>query len=441
MCSAAPSSHGARTTPLDWVRPKAGPRTAAERRARIAYVMSRFPKLTETFILYEMLAIEDEGARIELYPLQRQRGSEMHAEAVGWLQRAHFEPFLSWPIARANLQFLVHRPARYLTTLLLLLWRTWGSVRLFVGAMAFFPKAVYFARQMVADAVDHVHAHFASHPAAAAWVIHRLSGIPYSFTAHGSDLHRDRHMLKEKVAEAAFVVAISNYNREVILKECGPSAGTKVTVIHCGVDLRAFQPGSSGAGGDGCERPLTVFCIGTLHEVKGQSYLMEACRRLSDRGILLACHFVGDGPDRRELVRQAARAGIGDRVHFRGRLTQVEVRQALRGADVVAAPSVPTRSGRREGIPVALMEAMASGVPVVASRISGIPELVEDGETGLLVEPRDVEGLASALERLLQDGGLRRRLGAAGREKVEREFDLRKSAAILMRRFLDGVER
>jgi glycosyltransferase involved in cell wall biosynthesis len=184
-----------------------------------------------------------------------------------------------------------------------------------------------------------------------------------------------------------------------------------------------------------------VLCIGTLHEVKGQAYLLEACRLLAARGILLECHLVGDGEDERELRDLADRSGIGDRVRFLGRQTQVEVREALAQADMVAAPSVPTRDGRREGIPVALMEAMASGVPVVASRISGIPELVAHEQTGLLVEPRDPAGLSLALERLARDEGLRRRLADAGRSMVEREFDLRKTAASLSRRFRDQVER
>jgi len=435
--TAPPTGRSALATSWEEAGPEPGTGVPAERRPVVAYVMSRFPELTETFVLYEMQAIEHQGARVELYPLRTRRRTKMHAEAAGWLERAHSEPLLSWSIVRANLHFLTRRPGRYGATLFRLLRSTWGSPRFFVGGLAFFPKAVLLARRMADDRVDHLHAHFASHPAAVAWVIHRLSGIPYSFTAHGSDLHRDRHMLQDKVADAAFVVAISNYNREVILAECGPSAAPKVTVIHCGVDTRLFRPGTAGRR----EGPLRVLCIGTLHEVKGQTYLIEACRVLAARGVSLACHLVGDGPDRRELARQAERAGIGDRVRFRGRLTQEEVREVLRGADVVAAPSVPTRSGRREGIPVALMEAMASGVPVVASRISGIPELVEDGEAGLLVEPGDAEGLAGALERLARDEALRRRLGAAGRAKVEREFDLRASTASLIRRFLGEGER
>jgi glycosyltransferase involved in cell wall biosynthesis len=207
-----------------------------------------------------------------------------------------------------------------------------------------------------------------------------------------------------------------------------------VVVIHCGVDTQVFQP-AAGAPGPADGRTFTLVCVGTLHEVKGQEYLVEACRHLAARGIPFRCELVGDGPDRRKLARQALAAGISDRVSFRGSLTREEVREALRAADVVLAPSVPTANGRREGIPVALMEAMASGRPVVASRLSGIPELVADGESGLLVEPRDAEGLARAVERLLGDEGLRRRLGAAGRTKVEREFDLRRCAISLVARF------
>lgn len=151
----------------------------------------------------------------------------MHSEAVGWLERAHFEPFLSWPILGANLRYLTRHPSNYWTTLLTLLRRTWGSAWFFVGGLVFFPRAVCFAQQIMVTGVDHVHAHFANHPAAIAEVIHRLTEIPYSFTAHGSDLHRERRMRKEKVAEAAFVVAISDYNRQMILEECGPSASAK----------------------------------------------------------------------------------------------------------------------------------------------------------------------------------------------------------------------
>ena len=398
----------------------------------MAYIVSGFPRLTETFVLYEMVALENAGTRVEFYPLRRLHETKMHAEAPRWLERAHFAPYLSLPILGTNLRFFLRHPIRYSRTWLEYVARTWGSLRFWVGSLVFYPKAVHWAAQMKRTRVDHVHAHFANHPAAIAWVIHRLTGIPYSFTAHGSDLHRDRRMLPEKVAEASFVVTISEYNRQMIQQECGPGVQTEVAVIHCGVDLQDYQPNPAE---EDAAAPLHILCIGTLHEVKGQTYLVEACRQLAERNVPFTCHLIGDGPDRPSLARQAEEAGIGDRVIFRGWLTSAEVRSALREANVVATPSVLARSGSREGIPVALMEAMASGVAVVASRISGIPELVEDGRNGLLAEPKDPASLANALARLQGDPALRRRLALAGRATVEEGFDLRRNAGLLLQRF------
>jgi glycosyltransferase involved in cell wall biosynthesis len=181
--------------------------------------------------------------------------------------------------------------------------------------------------------------------------------------------------------------------------------------------------------------------VGTLHEVKGQAQLIEACRKLSERGVDFVCDLLGDGPDRPALAQLCESAGISDRVRFLGKATRSDVAAAFRRADVVVAASVPTRNGRREGIPVALMEAAASGKAVVASRLSGIPELIEDGRQGLLVPPRDARTLADALERLYRDPKLCERLGREGRKKVLAHFDLSQTATELARRFAAGAER
>jgi glycosyltransferase involved in cell wall biosynthesis len=407
----------------------------AKQSTKIAYIMSRFPSITETFVLYEMLAIEAQGLQVDVYPLQRERAEVMHPEAKAFVARAHYQPLISWPILQANLSFLLHKPAVYLGILWTLIRANWGSSRYLFGALGFFPKAVLFARLMAADSISHIHAHFASHPAAVAYVIHRLTGIPYSFTAHGSDLHRDRHMLCEKVSEAAFVAAISQYNKNVILTECDGQFEAKVAVLHCGVDTEVFQPRSEPTSYEKGASPFTILCIGTLHEVKGQTFLIDACRLLQERGVDFVCRFVADGPDLAKLKQQAVQAGISDRVHFHGRVTREEVASLLSNADVMVAPSVPTSDGRREGIPVVLMEAMGSGVPVVASDLSGIPELVKDGQCGFLVPPRDVQGLTTALNRLYDDPELRRHFSAAGREKVLNEFDLTLNAELLAHHF------
>jgi glycosyltransferase involved in cell wall biosynthesis len=409
------------------------PRSQPEKRSRVAYIMSRFPKLTETFVLYEMLAVEQQDVDVEIYPLLRERARTMHPEAVPLVRRAHYLPLISAEILAAQLYFLRRCPRVYLATLWTALRANFGSLRFFSGALAFFPKSVCFARRMADTGVAHVHAHFASHPALAAFVIHRLTGIPFSFTAHGSDLHRDQHMLREKVSEADFVVSISEFNRRIIIDKCGEQAAAKTIVIHCGVDTDVFRPPAEPPK-DG--QRLAILCIGTLHEVKGQRYLIEAAQGLAEHGVDFVCELIGSGPDRPALERQVADAGLTARVHFVGECTREQVATRLAAADVVVAPSVPTSNGRREGIPVVLMEAAASGKPIVASGISGIPELVDEGKQGYLVPPRDVAALTNALLRLARDASVRRELGAAGREKVLREFDLTSNAEQLANRFV-----
>jgi colanic acid/amylovoran biosynthesis glycosyltransferase len=400
---------------------------------RVAYVMSRFPKLSETFVLRELLAVEALGVAVDVYPLVRHREPLVHPEAEPLVGRAHYLPFLSLAILRSNLAVLRSRPRSWFGALWAVVRGNWGSTNHLVGGLAIFPKVVHAARLMEADGVDHVHCHFATHPALAGFLVHRLAAIPFSFTAHGSDIHVDRHMLRQKVEEAAVVVPISEFNREVILRECDPGQAAKLVVVHCGVDTEVLGPRPARAAG-----PLTVVCVGTLHEVKGQRHLVEACRLLVGEGLDVRCHLVGSGPDEDDLRRQVAAGGLEDRVVLEGQRTTDEVAGLLRRADVLVAPSVPTREGKREGIPVVLMEAMSCEVPVVASDLSGIPELVEDGRTGLLAPPGDAAGLAAALRRLADDPALAARLGRAGRARVEEGFDVRRSARRLVELFGGG---
>jgi glycosyltransferase involved in cell wall biosynthesis len=386
-------------------------------------------------VLRELLAVEAVGVEVDVYPLVRHSEPMVHPEAEPLVRRARYLPFLSPAILRSNLAVLRRRPRAWLGALWAVVKGNWGSANLLVGGLGVFPKVVHAARLMEADGVDHVHCHFATHPALAGFLVHRLTGIPFSFTAHGSDIHVDRHMLPAKVAEAAVVVPISEFNRGVILDECGPQAAPKLVVVHCGVDTSVLRPRPTRAPG-----PFTVVCVGTLHEVKGQAHLVEACRLLVEWGVDVRCHLVGSGPDEADLRRQVAAAGLDDRVVLEGNRTTAEVADLLQRADVLAAPSVPTRQGKREGIPVVLMEAMSSGLPVVASDLSGIPELVEDGRSGLLVPPGDASALAGALRRLADDPALGARLGRAGRAQVEAAFDVHRSARRLVELFGGGPE-
>jgi glycosyltransferase involved in cell wall biosynthesis len=398
----------------------------------VAYVMSRFPKLTETFVLNELVALEALGARVALYPLLRERQAVRHPEAERWTRRARFLPFVSGPILRAQLHYLRHAPRTYLGLLREVLRRTWGSANFFLGALGIFPKSVRFAYEMERTGIAHVHAHFASHPAVAAFIVNRLTGIPFSFTAHGSDLHVERRMLDAKVQRAAFAVTVSEYNRRLMMEECGEAAGAKIHVIHCGVDLDAFNPQRlpRAAG------PLRMLCVASFEEVKGHRHLLDACGLLRDQGLDFVCDLVGEGPLRRDVERRIAELELGDRVRVLGGRARPEVVRLFQEADLAVLPSQPTAQGKREGIPVVLMEAMASGLPVVSSALSGIPELVDAGVTGLLVPPANAAALADALATLARDPELRRRMGAAGRQKVVREFDLRANTAALLDLFL-----
>ena len=415
--------------------PERSPHPPVSSPLRVAYIMSRFPKLTETFVLYEILQLKALGVQVEIYPLLRKRQPVAHRAAEELVRQANFRPFLSLPILYAHVHFIRRQPLNYFKTLLEVLWATLRSPRYFAGAVVYFPKSVRFAYEMAQKRVDHVHAHFANHPSMVAFVIHRLTGIPFSFTAHGSDLQVDQVMLDRKVEAAKHVVTVSQFNKELIVRVCGERQRHKVRVIHCGVDPTVFVPSLNSDQG-----PLQIVCVGSFEEVKGHRYLIEACRLLKTRGIDFRCHFVGDGHLRQELKQQIARAGLADQVILHGALRRRAVAKLVAEADVMALASVPTRDGRREGIPVALMEAMASGLPVVSTNIGGIPELVETGLTGFLVPPRKSSALADALQRLAEDPELRRQMGSAGREKVLREFNLRRNTEALMSLFQDEVQ-
>jgi colanic acid/amylovoran biosynthesis glycosyltransferase len=401
---------------------------------RVAYVMSRFPKLTETFVLNEILAVQAIGIDTRLYPLLRGNDPVVQPGAGELVARATYVPLMSLSILASQLHFLRRRPGPYLRSLFdLVRDLLGGKPKALVGALVLFPKIVHIARLMAHAGIDHVHCHFARHATVAGLVIQRLTDIPYSFTAHGSDVHVDRHMLCRKLGEASFGLTISEFNRQVIEKECGPQSPDKLHVLYCGVDTQVFSPSEAPlpppSGG------LRIVCVGTLHEVKGQAYLIEACALLRDMGVQFSCRFIGRGRDEPMLRRLISRHGLDDSVTLVGALARDAVIGELRNADVLVAPSVISARGQREGIPVVLMEAMSCGLPVVSSRLSGIPELVRDDANGLLVTPGSAPELAEALRRVATDPALRQRLGSEGRKTIERDFDLRTNAGRLVRLF------
>lgn len=391
---------------------------------KIAYMMSRFPKVTETFVLYEILELEKLGAVVEIFPLIRQRESMMHAEAARLVERAFYVSVLSPAVIGAQFYWLAKSPLRYLKTWWNVLRGNAASPKFLARALVVMLLAAHFARRMQALEIAHIHAHWATHPALGAYIIHQLTGIPYSFTAHAHDIYVERSMLAEKIRGADFVVTISQYNRQFLRDLYGDALAEKINVVHCGIDPEVFQPRPDAKP----PGPFTIICVASLEEKKGHPYLIAACEQLKTRGLDFRCLLVGDGDDRPQIEALIARSGLGDRITLLGRQPRQRVTELLAEADVMVLPSIVTDSGRKEGIPVALMEALATEMPVVATRISGIPELIEDGQTGLLVPERSGDALAEALIRLHNDPQLGRMLGKRGREKVLREFDLRQNA-------------
>jgi glycosyltransferase involved in cell wall biosynthesis len=407
------------------------------RMPRVAYVMSRFPKVSETFIANEIVAVERAGVDVEIHPLIRERAQIVQPAAGALVGRTRYVRPFSASVGAALLYFLVRRPTAVVGAVSALVRDTWRRPATLLRSLALFPVIVAHARAMRDEGVEHVHCHFATYPAFAGFAIRRLTGIPYSFTAHAHDIQLEAAMLPRKVAEAAFVVAISRENRRRIVEVCGPAAAAKVRVIHCGVDTVRFSPASSQPTAG---RHFTILSVGRLLPVKGHAFLVAACQRLAAAGVAFRCQIVGDGPLREELRRQIAAARLADDVELLGARSSDEVQALMASADAVVLPSVPTPDGREEGIPIVLMEAMSSGLAVVASRTGGIPELVEDGEGGLLVEPGDAEGLAEALRGLASDAAARAMIGRAARARVLEAFDLDEQAEQLAREFALAFE-
>jgi len=388
---------------------------------KIGYIMSRFPHLSETFILREMTELEKHGWQVELYPLIFQEQPVIHAEAKPWIPRVHRLPFAGPAVLSANSLALLKSPAKYSRNLGQLLWENRTSLNFFVRAVALFPKAVYAAQLMEQNGVTHIHAHYATHPALVAWLIHRLTGLSYSITVHAHDIFVRTAMLATKLREASFIAAISEYNRDYLAETVGPWVKDKIQIVHCGIVPELYQ---SAAGAPKPGERFEIMSIGSLQPYKGHPYLIEACTLLRDRGLSLRCRIIGGGEERPRLERMIRELKLEAVVELLGPQPQEEVARLLPTVHCYVQPSIITPSGKMEGIPVALMEALACALPVVATSISGIPELVRPGETGYLVPPADGPALAEALAAVYAQPAEAAQMGQAGQLLVKQEFEL-----------------
>jgi glycosyltransferase involved in cell wall biosynthesis len=407
--------------------------------SRVVYILRSYPRLSQTFILNEILALERLGLRLQIFPITNPREALVQDDVAEVRAPAHYlETALERSRAAIILEHLLvaaSRPRRYLSTLAYVLRRRDVATG-YAAASRFtcFIEAVYLSRFLRRERrgapSTRVHSHFAHDPTLIALLLKRLTGLSYSFTAHARDVYQvPRSALAERMREADAVLTCCQSNLEY-LSGLAPDERRKLQVMRYGIDLGTFSPAQPPQAGV----PLVV-SIGRLVEKKGFGDLVAACRMLKDRGLRFRCVVYGDGPLRDELVGAVSSRGLTDEVTFAGARTQRELQGLLEQAHVFALTPCVTDDGDRDGVPNAMLEAMACGLPVVTTAVAGIPEVIVHGQNGMLAEPHDVPVIADHLAALLTDPPLRTRLGSSARSEVvanfDREANARRLASVL----------
>ena len=410
----------------------------ARRRIAVGYVLRMFPQTSETFIANEILELERQGLAVRIYSYRRPRAPVPHA----YLNRIR-APVVYLPdplqnhlrhVLSAHRELWRREPDRYRATALYVQRHTIDERN--PDTWRRFMQAGCLAHLLLDSDVGHLHAHFSHGATRVAMLGSLLTGIPYSFTAHARDIYSDDvdfALLREKTDRARFAFTVSRHNERYLSRRLGAGDGT-IETLHNGVDLEKFAPDAAVRREAGL-----VVAVGRLIEKKGFRHLIDACSILRQRGRSVRCEIVGGGELRGELEDQIRGLGLDGVVVLVGSRSQEELIDYYRRAQVVAMPAVVGSDGNRDALPTVLLEAFGCATPVVASRLTGIPEIVDDGENGLLVKPGSAAQLAEAIELLLEREDLRARYGAAARAKAERCFDLRRSVRELHRRFGESL--
>ena len=399
---------------------------------RIAYLIKCFPRLSETFILHEVLELERQGLSLTIFSLLEPTGKVNQAarevrSPITYIPRSFPRGLLSLLAGTAR-RFLKN-PFVFLTIGVAALVRFHHPAT--IKQILF---AAYLANQLEREGITHLHAHYANTPATVALLAHQFTGIPFSFTAHAKDIYLSKGShLAYKMRQASRVVTCSSYGQQYLASLLAPRDDVTIHRIYHGLDLRVF-PSHNPAVAAPPARPL-ILSVARLVEKKGLLYLLRACRQLQDQGYDFGCRIVGEGPLRPLLERQIRELALSDRVELWGADTHEHVIEMYQQATVMALPSIVAENGDRDGIPNVLVEALYMGVPVVSTPVSGIPELINPENNGLLVPERDGSALAGAIARLLDQPLLRERLAAAGRRTVLSRFDMAANAQNLVRLF------
>ncbi|HVS30097.1 MAG TPA: glycosyltransferase [Thermoanaerobaculia bacterium] len=395
---------------------------------RVGYVVKRYPRFSETFIVNEILANEAAGLPMEILSL--------HSPVD-----THFQP----GVAR------VRTPVRYLTSDLKAepFWQSVSkAMQLFAGlperlqsANSYRARTVHLALQVAlhahANGITHLHAHFASDATAVAQLAALFAGLTYSFTAHAKDIFEEtvnRSDLRSKLSDASAVITVSDFNVQYLRSVFG-AAASNVSRVYNGMDLENLR------WQEPLQRPRRVVSVGRLVEKKGFEYLIDACAILAARNVDFECDIIGHGVLEQALQARIAERNLGSRVRLLGPQSRDEVIAGMHNAAAFVGPYVVAENGDRDGLPTVLLEAMATGTPAIATDVTGVPEIIRDGSTGLLVAQRDAEALAAAIERLLDDAHLRVRIAREARKLIESEFDSRRTSAAIRDIFFRSVAR
>lgn len=397
---------------------------------RIAYVGRVLPMLSETFVVREAAALMRLGVPVELFSIYPPDPALRHPELPDAARRAHilYRP-RQVDFWKSHFRSRTEHPWRYRTAIRDFVLAPQQSPARRLRSALHFLMAPYAAVLFQRTAVSHVHAHFANAAASVAMMAAHLAGLPFSFMVHAYDLFVDDILMEEKLRRARFVATCSRFHVDYLRRHYAQAADARIEVIHYGIDPERFPPAERPAA----NRPVFLG-VGRLVETKGFHTFVEACSVLNEQGLPAACVIVGAGAEEKRLKRLASQKGLAERVTFTGALQPEDMVKWYDRAHCVVMPSC-VRNNDRDGMPNVLIEAMARGLPVIATRVSGIPELVRDGETGLLVEPDRPIELASAMAVVAGDRTLAERLGRAGRDLVLAEYDIHRSARRLKELF------
>jgi len=405
------------------------------KRPKIGYLFSRYPVFSQTFCDTEMLALEAAGAELVVGSLNPPPSSFRH-ERLRDLRAEVIYPAPP-PVMKARFAMARRRGGRAWEPLGALIEDHENRYGPEYKAALRARNAIFAAEEFCRRGVDHVHVHFTNRAAHTALFMKAYAGLPFSITAHGQDFMLDLgndDLLAELLREAEFVVAVSDYSAE-LLRRRFPESAQHILRIYNGLAYDEFRvpPASNRATGR-----LRLVTVGRLIEFKGFHHLIDACASLRKRhDVDLVCNIIGTGDLHDRLAEQIGALGLEHHVSLRGVMTQEQIKSELAAADAFVLPSIVDSKGASDVLPTVILEAMASGLPVVSTRVAGVPEMVVHDVTGLLVAPGDPRQLGEQLYRLAVDPDLRLRLGQAGRARVQQMFSLPRTAAVLLQCFED----